>query len=88
VAGHRRGAGPHGGTKPRRCDTRSERLGREVMEAPTAGRQLAAAFDYFRVSAKHDPRAAEVMNEMATHLFTVARRLDERGRRRLRQSGY
>lgn len=88
MAGYRRGAGPHGSTKPRRCDARTERLVREVMQAPTANSQLAEAFDYFRSAAKRDPRAAEVMNEMATHLLNAARRLDQRARQRLRASGY
>ena len=88
MAGHRRSHGPGGTAKPRRCDARSERLGREVMEAPTAGSQLAAAFDYYRVVAKRDPGAAEEMHEVATYLMTAARRLDERARQRLRQSGY
>ena len=78
---------PGGTARPRRYDTRTERLSREVMEAPTANAQLAEAFDYYRAGAKRDPGAAEVMHEMATHLMTAARRLDERARQRIRQSG-
>jgi hypothetical protein len=73
MAGHRQLTG-----KPRRRDKRKASFHTKVMTAPTSGQQLAHAFDYFRSVALHCPDQAVVMNEMATHLFTTAKALEDR----------
>jgi hypothetical protein len=45
------------------------------MDAPTAESQLAAAFDYFRMTAKHNPDAG-AMHELAVGLMAAGSRLE------------
>ena len=75
MAGHRRSRrrGPRGAAI--RLGHRLAELRREAMDAPTAESQLAAAFDYLRMAAKHNPDAG-AMHEIAISLMAAGSALE------------
>jgi hypothetical protein len=75
MAGHRRSRGRGPRARAIRLGHRLGQLCREAMAAPTAESQLAAAYDFFRMTAKHNPDVT-LMHEIASALMAAGARLE------------